>query len=170
MTIILLWALFIRVRVGVSLLDSIIGLVLRSLFLSIIGAGLLRFYVRSFLSYIIILIYRGRVLVIFSYFVSLIRSLARNYAKAGFIRVISFPLFFSIPWGEANFSTANNIFCLLDGNTSWFLIFLSFILLFTLIGVVKLSGWSLGALRGFFCLSVENRSPSDGLLKVKILP
>lgn len=150
MSLFLLWIVVLRIMVGVSLLDSIIGIVLSSLFFSLIGAFLLRFYASPLLRYIIILIYRGRVLVIFRYFVCLITSLSRNYVKAGIITFLCFPFFLYLPWGEANFRASNNIFCLFDERRSWIIIFLGFILLFTLLGVVKIAGWSLGALRGFF--------------------
>ena len=166
MTLIIFWCIFFRIIIGVTLLDSIIGLVMSALIFSIISATLLSFYVRPFLSYVLILIYRGRVLVIFRYFVSLIRRLARNYTKAGTLCIISFPFFFTLSWGDMSFRTASNIFCLFEENRSWIIIFLAFILVFALLGVVKLVGWSLGALRGFFCLSVKNKSPSDGPLKV----
>ena len=150
MSLFLVWIVVLRIMVGVSLLDSIIGIVLSSLFFSLIGAFLLRFYASPLLRYIIILIYRGRVLVIFRYFVCLITSLSRNYVKAGIMTFLCFPFFLCLPWGEANFRASSNIFCLFDERRSWIIIFLGFILLFTLLGVVKIVGWSLGALRGFF--------------------
>jgi len=150
MSLFLVWVVVLSIMVGVSLLDSIIGLVLSSLFFSLIRAFLLRFYASPFLRYIIILIYRGSVLVIFRYFVCLITRLSRNYRKAGIISLFCIPFFLSLPWGEASFSVSNNIFCLFDERSSWIIIFLGFILLFTLLGVVKIVGWSLGALRGFF--------------------
>merc|ERR1712121_461352 len=96
MTLIMFWCVFFRIIIGVTLLDSIIGLVISALVFSIISASLLSFYVSPFLRYVLILIYRGRVLVIFRYFVSLIRRLARNYTKAGSLCILSFPFLFTL--------------------------------------------------------------------------
>ena len=171
MTVVMLSSFLFRIIVGVTLLDSIIGLLLSTLAISILGAWLVSFYVSVFLSFLLILIYSGRVLVIFSYFVSLIRRLARNYFQVGLLLIISLPFFCSFTWGEASLRMANNVFCLFDENVSWMVTFIAFILIFALLGVVKLVGWSLGALRGFFFLGVnKNRSSSEGLMKVKILP
>ena len=95
MTVVMLSSFLFRIIAGVTLLDSIIGLLLSTLAISIFGAWLVSFYVSVFLSFLLILIYSGRVLVIFSYFVSLIRRLARNYFQVGLLLIISLPFFCS---------------------------------------------------------------------------
>jgi len=146
MITIICFSFFYSFIFSVFFVYSLLGLLFSILFFSLLSSIYINFFCLSYFSYIIIIVYIGSLLIIFSYFVSLDRNQNFNFN-------IFFILYFYGVFCQ-QFCLKSNIFSFIFSlyykSNYFILIILGFILLISLLGLIKLTFFSFGSLRSYF--------------------
>lgn len=146
MIILICFSFFYSFIFSIFFVDSLLGLLFSILFFSLLSSIYINFFCLSYFSYIIIIVYIGSLLIMFSYFVSLDRNQNFNFN-------IFFLLYFYGVFSQQFFLKSNIfsfIFSLYYKSNYFILIILGFILLVSLLGLIKLTFFSFGSLRSYF--------------------
>jgi len=149
--ILVLFSLIFSLLLRTIIISSPLGLLFWILLIRRLRVCFLNFFCLRFFSYLLIIIYVGSLLVIFSYFVS-IDSNQKLDIKNSFIRsIFLLPfIFLNLFWIIRKNSLISYIYSLYNFENLIFLLFIGFCLLVRLLGVVKIRTLKEGSLRSFF--------------------
>lgn len=151
MIILIIFTLIFSLILSTIIISSPLGLLFWILLIRRLRVSLLNFHCLRFFCYLLIIIYVGSLLVIFSYFVRIDRN---QKLDLKFSLIISFSLipfiFLNIFWIIKKNTLVGFIFSLYNFENIIFLLLIGFCLLISLLGVVKIRTLFEGRLRRFF--------------------
>ena len=151
MIILIITSFFICIVISLLSFSFPLGIFLIILLISVLSCNILNFFSLRFFRYLLIIIYVGRLLVIFSYFVRIDASQKLDFWPSFICCIISFPfLLYNTFWliKKVRLTCSFINLFLIDGVL--FILFICLRILITLVGVVKIRSLKNGSLRRFF--------------------
>jgi len=149
--ILILFGLIFSLLLRTIIISSPLGLLFWILLIRRFRVCFLNFFCLRFFSYLLIIIYVGSLLVIFSYFVRIDRNQKLDLQNSFIRSIFLLPfIFFNLFWIIRKNSLITFIYRLYNFENLIFLLFIGFCLLVRLLGVVKIRTLREGRLRSFF--------------------